>query len=134
MTFAARLSALAALGSIAVAAPAAAQNYGYIEDVAFFERVAVGNVEITPFGIKRDTRCADLRFCTRENRFTVSVILHDYRGMTEVVLDLDRPAVVPGGYLVLRDAGTRPKFRGVIPLREYALAIEYIPFDEAVIR
>ncbi len=120
-----------ALLTAAISAPATAQE-DYAPDVAFFERVAVGNVEVTPVAIFRDTRCADIRFCTRENTLIISVVLHDYRGLSEVILELDEPAYVPGGFLVLRRAGTRPAARGAIPLSAYRLGLEYVPlrFDE----
>lgn len=134
MTFFTRLAAATALASIAMASPAAAQDYDYIEDVAFFERVVIGGLEVTPFGIRRDTRCADIRFCERENTLIVSLVLFDYRGKSEVVLELDRLTPVPGGFLVLRDAGTRPALRGSVPLDQYALDIEFLPLDMVVSR
>ena len=118
--------AVAAFGTLAFGAPASAQS-AIAEDVAFFERVNVGDVEVTPFGVVRDRRCADIRFCTREDTLIISVILHDYRGMQEVVLELGEPVEVPGGFLVLLDAGTAPSLRSAIHLREYRLALEFIP-------
>lgn len=132
MMLATRLAFAAALAA-GLSAPAAAQDYDFASRVAFFERVQVGDLELTPFGIIRDTRCADERFCFREDTLIITVMLHDYRVPREVVLELNRPSVVPGGYLVLRSAGTTPARRGAIPLREYALDLEFIPFDEAVI-
>lgn len=131
MTFSRRFPAVAALITLGLAAPAAAQDYDYVENVAFFERVVVGGLEVTPFGIRRDTRCADIRFCTREDTLIVSLVLFDYRGKSEIDLEIGRPAAVPGGFLVLRSAGTTPAFRGAIPLRDYALDLEFIPLDEA---
>lgn len=122
-----RAAFAAAITASIVASPATAQSHDYVDNVAFFERVAVGDLEVTPIGIRRDTRCADIRFCDREDRLIVSVILHDYRGMREVVLELGRPAPVPGGYLLLTDPGTRPALRGAIPLDQYALDLEFIP-------
>lgn len=130
MTAVQRLAAIAALAACTLASPAAAQDYDYAEDVRFFEQVVIGDLTVTPFGIRRDTRCADERFCERENRLIVSLVLFDYRGKSEVVLELDRATPVPGGWLVLRDAGTRPALRGSIPLSAYALDIEFVPQDE----
>ena len=130
MTILARIAVAAGLAAMSLAAPASAQDdYYFTRDVAFFERVPVGDIEVTPFGVVRDSRCADERFCFREDTLIVSVILHDYGIIQEVVLELNRPAAVPGGYLVLRDAGTRPVRRGAIPLKEYELDLEYVPFD-----
>lgn len=129
MTIARNLAAIAILSLGTVAAPVAAQDYDYVENVRFFEQVVVGDLTVTPFGIRRDNRCADERFCEpgREDTLVVSLVLFDYRGKAEVVLELDRLTPVPGGYLVLRDAGTRPALRGSMPLSEYSLDIEFIP-------
>lgn len=108
-----------------IAAPAQAQS-GIAYDVPFFKRVAVGEVELTPFGVVRDQRCADARFCFRPNDLRISVILYDERYPYEVVLQLGQPVEVAGGYLILRDPGTRPRQRGALRLSEYALDIEYV--------
>ena len=107
-------------------APVQAQSDS-VYGVRFFERVTVGEVELTPFGIVRDQRCADARFCFRPNDLRISVILHDQRYPYEVVLRLGRPVAVPGGYLILRNPGTRPRQRGALRLSEYALEIEFVP-------
>lgn len=133
MMLATRLAFAAALAA-GLSAPAAAQDYDFASRVAFFERVQVGDLEVTPFGIIRDTRCADERFCFREDTLIVSVMLHDRRVPYEVVLELNRYAPVPGGWLVLRDAGTIPVERGALHLREYALDIEFVPLDQADFR
>ncbi|WP_298333349.1 hypothetical protein [uncultured Erythrobacter sp.] len=96
-------------------------------DLTFFERAKVGPLEITPFGVVRDQRCADARFCYRPEDLRISVILHDQRIPREVVLTLGQATQVPGGVLVLRDPGTRPRSRGALALTEYALDIEFIP-------
>lgn len=113
-----------------VVGPAQAQIQGQSRaayDVRFFERVAIGPVELTPIGVVRDQRCADPRFCYRPEDMRVSVILHDRRYPYEVVLRLGQAVEVPGGFLVLRDPGTRPRDRGALRLGEYALDIEFIP-------
>lgn len=121
----------------ATALPAQAQTLvDYAPDVAFFERAAVGEVGVTPIAVLRDTRCADARLCTRGDRFVVSALLH-YQGdrradRREILLELDRPIAVPGGFLVLRSAGTRPAFRGAIALDQYRLAFEYVPLREGL--
>lgn len=125
--------AAAALGLGApMSAPLAAQGIApdYAYDVAFFERVTLGGLEVTPFGIVRDRRCADERFCTREDTLIITVMLHDDRVPREVVLELNRRTAVPGGWLVLRDAGTIPTERGAQHLRNYRLGIEFIPLAE----
>jgi len=120
-----------AAATFSSAVPATAQSY-IVPDVAFFERVVVGEVEVSPVAVFRDTRCADIRFCTRDDRLIVSTVLFDYRGKSEVILELDVPTYVPGGFLILREAGTRPAFRGAIPLDQYRLTLEYLPvrFEE----
>lgn len=100
---------------------------GLTHDIAFFERVRVGSVELTPFGVVRDQRCADPRFCYRPEDMRVSVVMHDRAYPYEVVLKLGQPVEVTGGYLILHDPGTRPRERGALPLSEYALDIEFIP-------
>ncbi len=107
-------------------APAMAQSTS-VDDVAFFERVAVGTVELTPIGVVRDQRCADARFCFRPDDMRISVILHDRRVPYELVLPLGQAVEVPGGYLLLRDPGTLPRQRGALRLSDYALDIEFIP-------
>lgn len=124
-----KLARIFALGALAASAPLAAQSF-YTDDVAFFERVVVGDVEVTPVAILADRRCGDADLCFRDDRFVVSLVLHDYRGISEVILELDRPAAVPGGYLILRDAGTRPTRRGAQPLANYALDLEFVPFED----
>ena len=118
---------IVALAILAVSAVPVQAQVSRVDDVAFFERVRVGSVELTPFGIIRDQRCADARFCYRPNDMRVSVIVRDRGIPYEVVLRLGRPVEAPGGFLVLRDPGTRPRERGALPLSEYALDIEFIP-------
>ena len=127
-TFAAAAIALAAVFPASAQAQSAAPDYAY--DVAFFERVTVGELEITPFGIVRDRRCADERFCFREDTLIITIMLHDTRAPRELVLELNRRTAVPGGWLVLREAGTVPSERSAIPLRDYRLGIEFIPLAE----
>ncbi|MEM1051903.1 MAG: hypothetical protein AAGI28_07395 [Pseudomonadota bacterium] len=98
-----------------------------VYDLSFFERAKVGPIELTPFGVIRDQRCADARFCYRREDLRISVIVHDRRIPREVVLTLGQASEVPGGFLVLRSPGTRPRSRGALPLSEYALDIEFIP-------
>ncbi|MFU7528976.1 hypothetical protein [Qipengyuania sp. ASV99] len=122
--------ALAALGApITANAQSDTELYvaGLTYDIAFFERVTVGSIELTPFGIVRDQRCADARFCYRPEDMRVSVVMHDREYPYEVVLFLGRPVEVDGGYLILHDPGTRPRDRGALQLTEYALDIEFIP-------
>lgn len=117
-----------------IAANAQSQNSGYqpglVYDIPFFERVRIGSVELTPFGIVRDQRCADPRFCYRPEDMRVSVVMHDKAYPYEVVLMLGRPVEVTGGYLILHDPGTRPRERGALSLSEYALDIEFIPVPQ----
>lgn len=135
MTYASKTFAAAAAALTFAMLPAAASaQSAWTDDVRFFERVNVGEVEVTPYGIVRDTRCADVRFCEREDTLIVTLILHTYRGQREVILRMGEPAVVPGGYLVLRDAGTRPSLRGAIALDQYRLDLEFISFADENLR
>lgn len=127
-----RIFAITCAGIALAAASAQAQSQAQDQsrmayDVRFFERVAIGPVELTPIGVVRDQRCADPRFCFRPGDMRISVILHDRRYPYEVVLRLGQAVEVPGGFLVLRDPGTRPRERGALGLGEYALDIEFIP-------
>lgn len=121
------IAAALVCGQTTLSVPASAQSF-YTDNVAFFERVIVGDVEVTPIAILRDSRCGDPDLCFRDDDFVVSFVIHDYRGKSEVILRLDEPTVVPGGYLILRDAGTRPVRRGSQPLSNYALDLEFVPF------
>ena len=119
-----------ALSGVVLTSSALAQQdtYDRVYDVAFFERVAVGDVEVTPIGILEESRCHDPELCFRNDRLVVSVILHGYRGMREIPLRLGRPTPVPGGELWLTDAGAAPVRNGAIPLDRYSLDIEYVPY------
>lgn len=100
-------------------------------DVAFFDRVEVGDVEITPFGIIEDSRCLDYRLCFRRDRLVIAAILHRYDGsIREIPLRLDELTPVPGGALLLVNSGTPPVRNGAIPLRKYNLDIVFVRFDE----
>lgn len=123
------LAAAAALSSTAHA-----QEYAtdVVFDVGFFERVAVGDVEITPFGIREESRCHDPELCFRNDRLIVSAILHlsdgPRREIVEIPLRLGRPTPVPGGELWLLDAGTPPVRIGAIALKKYRFAIQFVPY------
>ncbi|MEO1220128.1 MAG: hypothetical protein AAFY42_02090 [Pseudomonadota bacterium] len=130
MTWSTRIVML--LGAVALSGTAPVQAQTQEEpiiayDLTFFQRATVGPIELTPFGVVRDQRCADPRFCYRSEDMRVSVILHDQRIPREVVLRLGQATPVPGGVLVLRDPGTSPRARGAARLSEYALDIEFIP-------
>ena len=133
-----RLGSLVAviLAMLATFAPVQAQvvSTGYYRaaNVDFFERVQLGDIEVTPIGVIRDRRCPDIRLCFRDNTLLISVILHDRGTMREVVLELGQPQQVPGGLLVLVDPGARPVRNGAIPLRKYSLDLRYIPIAELV--
>ena len=100
-------------------------------DVAFFDRVEIGDVEITPFGIIEDSRCLDYRLCFRRDRLVIAAILHRYDGsIREIPLRLDELTPVPGGALLLVNSGTPPVRNGAIPLRKYNLDIVFVRFDE----
>lgn len=130
MTWKSRILMLFGGAAMIGAAPVLAQSQEQAiiaYDLTFFERATVGPIELTPFGVVRDQRCADARFCYRNEDLRISVILHDRRIPREVVLKLGHATRIPGGFLVLRDPGTRPRARGALALTEYALDIEFIP-------
>jgi|GEM_PF-2597937 len=130
MTWVARILMMLGAGTMIGSMPVQAQTLRQAiiaYDLTFFERAKVGPIELTPFGVVRDQRCADARFCYLPEDLRISVILHDQRIPREVVLTLGQAARVPGGFLVLRDPGTRPRSRGALALTEYALDIEFIP-------
>ncbi len=130
-----RFLAGAAAGA-AILAPASAQDSrDAVFDVAFFERVAVGEVEITPFGIIEDSRCLDYRLCSRRDRLIIAAVLHRFDGsVREVPLRLDELTPVPGGALLLTGAGTPPVRNGAIPLGKYGLDIVFVRTDELQVR
>ncbi len=130
MRTASRILTVAAVGT-ALLAPANAQDRrDTAYDVAFFERVAVGDVEITPFGIVEDTRCLDYRLCFRSDRLVISAVVHQYDGSwREIRLSLDELTPVRGGALLLTSGGTPPVRNGGIPLERYSLDIVFVPFD-----
>ena len=100
-------------------------------DVSFFERVEIGDVEITPFGIIEDSRCLDYRLCFRRDRLVIAAVLHRYDGsIREIPLRLDELTPVPGGALLLVNSGTAPVRNGAIPLRKYNLDIVFVRFEE----
>ena len=123
--------AAAAVGISSVALPQQ-DTYDAVYNVAFFERVTIGDVEITPIGIREESRCHDPVLCFRSDRLIVSAILHTYDGsrerMVEIPLRLDRPTPLPGGELWLTGAGTPPVRNGAIPLGKYSLDIEFVPY------
>jgi len=130
MTWATRILMILGAGAIIASTPvkARAEEQGVTAyGLAFFERAQLGPIELTPFGVVRDQRCADARFCYRPEDLRISVILHDQRIPREVVLTLGQATRIPDGFLVLRDPGTRPRSRGAVALSEYALEIEFIP-------
>ncbi|MBD2842009.1 hypothetical protein [Erythrobacter rubeus] len=120
-------SALAMAGAAALAASATAQDSYYaVYDVAFFERVAVGEVEITPFGIIEESRCTDRELCRKNDRLIIAAVLHSGTAVREIPLVLGRATRVPGGFLRLTRSGAEPVRYGAIPLGRYSLDIEYI--------
>ncbi|MEO0589687.1 MAG: hypothetical protein AAFZ11_03910 [Pseudomonadota bacterium] len=127
-------AALAALAALATTAPAEAQwpaNLGEPDPVGdivnFFERAKVGAVDVTPVGVMRDTRGADSGFAKPRPTLIIAAVLHTQGAASEIELELNRPTVVPGGFLVLRGAGTQPNPGGAIALEDYSLDLEFIP-------
>jgi len=113
----------------ATAAPAHAERY-VTTGVSFFERVTVGSVEVTPINIFHDNRCADPRLCFGRNSMVISVVMHTPQGLREVVMRLGQPAQVPGGFLLLTNAGTPSSRNGAINLEKYQLELVFIPSPE----
>lgn len=122
-----QLAALALAGFAVFAGPALAQSAGVASGVSFYERVRVGDVEVTPFNISYDDRCPDLSFCTRSDRMVISVALHGGPFLREIVLELGRPSRVPGGWLTLTSAGTPASRQGAIELEKYQLELVFYP-------
>ncbi len=121
-------AAIALAGAVlTTSALAQPDTYDRVFGVAFFERVTVGDVEVTPIGVLEESRCHDPQLCFRSNRLVVAAILHDYRGKREIPLRLGRATPVPGGELWLTNAGARPFRNGAIPLDRYSLDIEFVP-------
>lgn len=108
------------------AAPAHAERY-VTGGVSFFERVAVGFVEVTPVNIFFDDRCVDRRLCFKRDTMEISVVMHTAQGLREVILRTGQPVQVPGGLLMLSKAGTAPSNNGAIDLKKYRLEFVYIP-------
>ncbi|MEM9500961.1 MAG: hypothetical protein AAF941_03855 [Pseudomonadota bacterium] len=122
-----RIALLAATVSCLTAQAIAQDGTDFVYDVAFFERVTVGEVEITPFGIIEDSRCLDYRLCFRGNELVIAAVLHQGNRVREVPLRLGVLTPVPGGALRLTDSGTAPARNGATPLHRYSLDIEFIP-------
>ncbi|MEO1020642.1 MAG: hypothetical protein AAFY56_23600, partial [Pseudomonadota bacterium] len=98
-----------AIAALALTAPANAQlGQDIAYNVGFFERVAVGDVEITPIAILEDSRCRDYRLCFRRDALVVSALLWEFDRKTEVILSLDELTPVPGGALLLTSGGSTP--------------------------
>ncbi|WP_379550116.1 hypothetical protein [Qipengyuania sp. DGS5-3] len=125
--------------AMSFAAPAIAQSTNaeteVVRGVAFYETFRIGDMQLIPAAISRDTRCGDPRvsFCLNDGRFDVSfVALSEPRGRSpgfrrEVVLSLGKPTRVQGGTLTLIDVGAEPALRGARPLQDYALAVLFEP-------
>ncbi len=127
---------IAAIIALAMSASASAQDRRDTAfDVAIFDRIAIGEVEITPFGIIEDSRCLDYRLCFRRDRLVIAAVLHRFDGsIREIPLRLDELTPVPGGALLLVNGGTPPVRNGAIPLRKYNLDIVFVRFDEGQTR
>lgn len=120
--------ALIAAATCCLAAPTTAQDgTDFVYDVAFFERVIVGEADITPYGIIEDTRCVDYRICFKRDELVIAAVLHQGNRVREVPLRLGELTPVPGGALLLTNSGVAPARNGAIPLHRYSLDIEFIP-------
>lgn len=117
--------------SLAFSTTADAQSRGFYraQDVAFFEQVALGELDVTPIGVLKDKRCPDVRLCTFADEVVISFLVDDGYYRREVVLELNRPVAVDGGLLLLTDTGAAPKWNGAIRLDSYNLDLRYIPLD-----
>ena len=128
MTFLKRLSIILAASAALATAPANAERY-VASNVSIFERVTVGFVDVTPITILFEDRCVNQRLCFRSDELIISAVLHDAQGLTEVILRLGQPVQVPGGLLVLTDAGTPGVPYGAINVEKYKLELVYIPVE-----
>lgn len=115
--------------SFALAQPAAAKPQ-IANNVAFFERIALGGLEMSAVNIFYDARCVDPEFCFRQDTLVISVVLFTDQGLREVILRLGERARVPGGDLILTSAGTPPSPRGAIALENYRLQLVFIADEE----
>ncbi|MDJ0977429.1 MAG: hypothetical protein QNI87_02745 [Erythrobacter sp.] len=122
------LPALALAG--ALASPLKAE-VSVESDVAFFQRVQVGRVDVTPLNVFADTRCLDWELCARTQTMVITAILHTESGPQQIVLVLGEGARIEGGYLVLMSAGVPPSQNGAIPINDYRLELAFVP-DELV--
>ena len=113
---------------IAIAEPAIAAppEVRIANNVTFFQRVTLGDLELSAVNIFFDERCADREFCFRQDTMVISVVLFTDQGLREVVLRLGERVRVPGGDLVLTNAGTPPSRLGAIPLENYRLQLVFI--------
>lgn len=122
-------SVIAATTAIALSGAANAQGQPLgdtVADVSFFERVVVGEVEITPFGVIEDSRCIEYPLCFEDDELIISAVLWEYGGKREIILREGYFTPVPGGYLLLLNGGAWPKRNGAIPLNRYQLDISYV--------
>ncbi len=94
--------------------------------VAFFETIELGGLRMSAANIFHDQRCADPAFCFTSGDMAISVILFTDEGLREVILRLGEPADVPGGTLLLANAGTPPSANGAIELERYALELVFV--------
>lgn len=122
----------AALIGTPVYAQAQSQYTGFYRasDVAFFEQVPLGELDVTPINLFIDKRCPDPRLCTFTDRMIISVIVDDGRYRREVVLELGRPVAIEGGLLLLANPGVAPSWNGATPLDRYNLELRYIPIQK----
>jgi hypothetical protein len=128
--------ALLAASMMVAAPPGFAQTGSFPTDeppretasrVAFFERIELGGLRMSPVNIFYDQRCVDPSFCFTSGDMKISVVLFTPNGPQEVILRLGEPTPVPGGTLTLAGAGTPASENGAIELERYGLELVFRP-------
>jgi len=134
MNIRAPIAAALTLFSLAISAPAHARHAGdqieIISNIAFYEIFRIGELQLVPAAILRDTRCSDLTvsFCLDDGRFDVAFVALD-ESDEPMVLSLGRETDVGVGTLTLVNVGAEPARRGARPLEDYALTVIFSPYE-----
>ena len=126
MAHAIRLATAALALTAALAATAHAQT-SVESGLAFYRPAKVGAVEVTPFNLVSDTRCADPDLCLTNDSVVISVFMDSDRGPQAMNLRLGQPRRVPGGFLMLTNTGVAPSANGAISIENYRIELVFIP-------
>ncbi|MEO1047182.1 MAG: hypothetical protein AAFW59_02535 [Pseudomonadota bacterium] len=121
----------AALALLAALTSSASAQVVVESGLSFFQPAKVGELEVTPYNLISDTRCADPDFCFKTNSAVVSVFMVDERGPQRMDLRLGQPIRVPGGFLMLAKTGVEPSANGAISIEKYRLELRFLPDQSA---